>query len=404
MKLSLNIFSVVLISFFALTASVQNVSSESLAIEELHCLNSDGNLRTANKNEPACQVGDQVRAKITGYSEWIDTFDEPNRETAREKLLLTVDGQTLTGLSPRLYAEGGAMFVLFDIVATDDNRDDWRVVLGRTNPYKGRAVNLSVNENGTINYFGSTRVNLRAASVGRWFFLALFWLLIIVLFGILVGKGRLLRESGPPLPPGQFRPFSLARTQMAFWFLTILTGFIFLWMVTGATDTLTTGVLGLAGISAATGLSAVAIGNSKMSLVGVEVDDLETQLKRLKATQKDFKAQVVATKSPMTEDQKLEDKKFITDINRVESEISWIKTDKDLNALKRFFRDLFLSEGQVTFSRFQIVAWTMLLGIIFAHSVYSKLQMPEFNETLLALMGISGGTYIGFKFPQAPKG
>jgi hypothetical protein len=26
--------------------------------------------------------------------------------------------------------------------------------------------------------------------------------------------------------------------------------------------------------------------------------------------------------------------------------------------------------------------------------------MPQFNDTLLTLMGISGGTYIGFKFPE----
>lgn len=404
MKLWSKKLSIVILSFLAIAVSAQIVYSENLAIEELRCFESDGIPRTINKKDFACQIGDQVRAKITGYSEWIETFEETDREAALGKLLLTVDGQTLTGLSPRLYTEDGAMFVHFDIVATGDNRDDWRVVLGRSNPYKGRTINLSVNEQGTVNYFGSTRVNLHAASGMRWILLTLFWVLIIVLFGILVCKGRLLRESGPPLPPGQFRPFSLARTQMAFWFLTILTGFIFLWVMTGATDTLTAGVLGLAGISAATGLTAVAIGNSKASLAGVEVDDLENQLEKLKAAQKDFKAQVAALTSPMNENQKLEGQKFITDINRVKSEISWINTDKDLSGLKRFFRDIFLSEGQVTFSRFQIVAWTMLLGIVFAHSVFSNLRMPEFGENLLALMAISGGTYIGFKFPGTPQG
>jgi hypothetical protein len=28
--------------------------------------------------------------------------------------------------------------------------------------------------------------------------------------------------------------------------------------------------------------------------------------------------------------------------------------------------------------------------------------MPDFGVTLLGLMGISSGTYVGFKFPQAP--
>ena len=45
-------------------------------------------------------------------------------------------------------------------------------------------------------------------------------------------------------------------------------------------------------------------------------------------------------------------------------------------------------------------AWTLILGVIFIGSVYKDLAMPEFNVTLLGLMGISSGTYLGFKFPE----
>ena len=38
-----------------------------------------------------------------------------------------------------------------------------------------------------------------------------------------------------------------------------------------------------------------------------------------------------------------------------------------------------------------------MLGIIFVSSVYNNLSMPEFSTTLLGLMGISSGTYVGFK-------
>lgn len=41
-----------------------------------------------------------------------------------------------------------------------------------------------------------------------------------------------------------------------------------------------------------------------------------------------------------------------------------------------------------------------MLGIMFISSVYNNLTMPEFSATLLGLMGISSGTYIGFKFPE----
>jgi hypothetical protein len=43
------------------------------------------------------------------------------------------------------------------------------------------------------------------------------------------------------------------------------------------------------------------------------------------------------------------------------------------------------------------------LGVAFVLEVWRTLAMPEFNSTLLALMGISAAGYVGFKFPEAPK-
>ena len=51
----------------------------------------------------------------------------------------------------------------------------------------------------------------------------------------------------------------------------------------------------------------------------------------------------------------------------------------------------------IAFHRFQIVVWTLILGVIFVSEVLTKLTMPSFDSTLLALMGISSGTYLGFK-------
>ena len=55
-------------------------------------------------------------------------------------------------------------------------------------------------------------------------------------------------------------------------------------------------------------------------------------------------------------------------------------------------------EGRViTFHRFQIVVLTLILGTVFVSEVLTKLAMPAFDPTLLVLMGISSGTYLGFK-------
>jgi hypothetical protein len=45
----------------------------------------------------------------------------------------------------------------------------------------------------------------------------------------------------------------------------------------------------------------------------------------------------------------------------------------------------------------------MMLGIIFVSSVYDNLAMPKFSGTLLALTGISAGTYLGFKVIERPN-
>ena len=47
-----------------------------------------------------------------------------------------------------------------------------------------------------------------------------------------------------------------------------------------------------------------------------------------------------------------------------------------------------------------MVVWTVVLGVMFVIEVYTNLQMPEFDSTLLTLMGISGGTYVGLKIPE----
>jgi hypothetical protein len=65
-----------------------------------------------------------------------------------------------------------------------------------------------------------------------------------------------------------------------------------------------------------------------------------------------------------------------------------------------FIRDILSDSSGYSFHRFQIFAWTIVLGVIFVSSVYNELTMPEFSPTLLGLMGISSGTYIGFKFPE----
>jgi hypothetical protein len=66
-------------------------------------------------------------------------------------------------------------------------------------------------------------------------------------------------------------------------------------------------------------------------------------------------------------------------------------------------KDLFCDGDGVSFNRFQIIVWSIVLGIVFINAVHRDLAMPDFDPTLLGLMGLSSGTYVGFKFPEKPK-
>ena len=163
-------------------------------------------------------------------------------------------------------------------------------------------------------------------------------LLIAVAIALVIYARRsdMLRDGAPF--GGVRQPYSLARAQMAWWFFLLVVGYVFIWLVTGEADSIAPSLLGLVGISAATALAAVAM------------------------------------TSP---------------------------SSRGPRASEGFLRDLISDErGLVALDRLQVVVWTLVLGGIFLASVLWDLTMPEFSATMLALMGISSGTYIGFKLPK----
>ncbi|MDD5387864.1 MAG: hypothetical protein PHD37_00850 [Gallionellaceae bacterium] len=71
---------------------------------------------------------------------------------------------------------------------------------------------------------------------------------------------------------------------------------------------------------------------------------------------------------------------------------------------KGFWFDISTDKDGVTLPRLQQIAWTSLLGIVFLSQVVTRLAMPDFDASVLALMGISAGTYLGFKVPETQEG
>jgi hypothetical protein len=180
----------------------------------------------------------------------------------------------------------------------------------------------------------------------QWRFYAGIVLVVLLLVGIFVLAAHprttaAFRDSEPEEDVSE-RPFSLARSQMAFWFFLVASSLLFIWLVTGDFNGVVSGsTLALFGISLATGVTAAA----------------------------------VDTLSPTS-------------------------TEKEWPKHSTFFGDI-LSDGEgSSFHRFQMLAWTLILGLIFVVGVCQTFRLPEFDTNLLALMGISGGLYAGFKWRE----
>ena len=62
-----------------------------------------------------------------------------------------------------------------------------------------------------------------------------------------------------------------------------------------------------------------------------------------------------------------------------------------------FLTDLVTDDTGPSMHRYQMVLFTLILVVIFIAKTAAGLVMPEFDNSLLALMGISNGTYLGFK-------
>jgi hypothetical protein len=196
---------------------------------------------------------------------------------------------------------------------------------------------------------------------------------------------------------------------MAFWFFLIYVSYLVIWLVTDALDTITPSLLGLMGISAGTALGEALIDSGKDTTKDNQLQDLIAEKQSLEQSIPALQSQLDAmnARTNLTpEDTSNRDslnKQLLdarTRLAQVTQQVQALSPTAAASVSRGFISDLLSDSSGYSFHRFQIFAWTIVLGIMFMSSVYNRLTMPEFSATLLGLMGISSGTYIGFKFPE----
>jgi len=236
----------------------------------------------------------------------------------------------------------------------------------------------------------------------------------LIAFLALARYTHIILDPAAPRRPDGRRPYSLARGQMAFWFFLVIAAYFFLWIVTGDMDTLNGSVLALIGISAGTALGSAFVDAAKPAPTGssgnqpvVDVtrphNEVLAELQKLRAeTQQELEAlQKARTLISLSDKQALDDnERQQNELRKRLANYRWQSAYFAWPTWRGVMYDLLAENNQISFHRFQIFVWTLILGIIFVVNVYNELAMPEFSATLLGLLGVSAGTYIGFKLPE----
>ncbi len=308
----------------------------------------------------------------------------------------------------------------FQLKRTDASREAWSTLLGRPGFQNHvRPVTVSVGSDKQSFAFEDPskppQMNLRVYHPW-WAVGSLVVLILLVIYFIYKAKtSNIIRDSNPPQPPvGDKKPYSLALTQAAWWFFLVIGSFIFIYLITGDYNTITEQALILMGIGIGTALGATMIDATKRDTAGNELSGLRPRQAALAAEVQALNARKAELESKITAAGATPNPADQLALRDVEIAISEKQTNLEETAKKiedaaaglsspvstSFRNDLFTDVNGLSLHRFQMGIWTVVLGVLFLIGVYKELAMPEFSTTMLALMGISAGTYLGFKIPE----
>ena len=307
---------------------------------DLAALSCGQGVERPGESQSLCELKKDMGITLTAS---VETWTKSGRSV--DDLLLVINGlpfDHVRAVAPK--RDSNFISVYLDPQA---DRDQWKRLFAGQDRTATFHVALAVREPGNI---ASTTTVLTLVSNARtarflvrpdyivWVYVFLGLFLVAVL--VLGYWTDLLRDPGADAASAR-RPFSLARTQLAFWTVIIVTGYLFIWVILGNPNPLNQTALVLMGVSAVTGLLATSVDANAIKAHG--------------------------------------------------------------QPTRGFVQDILSDASGVSIYRLQMVAWTLALGFVFAYGIWDDLAMPTFEPVQLGLLGLSNGTYVGLKLSAAVK-
>ena len=323
-------------------------------------------------NKKAVELGNNIALQIDSAENLAKLRAEA---TCRKKpIVLYVNGEATENQYAGLTGADNNALVFF-LRHAGGTHDFWNLLLGRPD-FNARTLRVTagIQDQPPLAVKGDNTLTLTVLPP----IASLFW--VVIFLALCIGFFRIARESSilrdqllDPSLTTKRAAYSLSKMQGAWWFFVILASYLLIGIVTGDfSNSINSTAVILLGIGAGTVLGSAAIDASKLEQRKTELEQAKT-------------ARAVAVAAG-------------TDTAALDAKI------EALNGTSVNFIQDILSDGNgVNFHRFQLAAWTLVLSIIFITQVYVELDMPVFNQTLMALLGLSAGTYLGLKVPEPTK-
>jgi hypothetical protein len=343
------------------------------------------------------KMDQQVTVCIMGLHDWIYRQKKDPRT-----LRLFIGGYLLTKIPP-IVSPSAQEYLNFTLQMDTADSADWKAwagIIDASRHSEDDELPISVGVADTNEIYESNATVRIIPYPEKWPYLLAGFVVLLAALVWLAATSDLLRNAvgqRPSLP--QKSPFSLALVQMAFWFYLVLAAYVYICVSTHQVHIPMGSVLGLLGISSTTGLAAVFVDKKKEADSQRERNSLLAEQAALNSRVTDLLS--IGITSGSAAEAELAQKK--SRLAEVVAAIAQLPPPAGPSVSNNFLRDVLDDGDGISFHRFQIAIWTIVLGVVFVWSVYRNISMPEFDASLLTLMGISSGTYIGFKFPEKPK-
>lgn len=357
-------------------------------------------------------LGDVIAVKLSG-------LEELRSKCTGVPIVLYINSYPIKSLKP--YPPSPPPDELRFILRVDNkSRESWAPILGEP-CCRARVISVSagLEDQYPLRAAGGRELpSFKLDILGnRWFLIwGLIFLAMVVAFFYCVRYTNIIRNGSPTggaqgitddgtliaSAAGVGGTYSLAKTQGAWWFFIIVAAYLLIGLVTGDfSNSINDTALILLGIGAGTVIGSAVIDQSKDTQNTAKT---ESDIAAAKKELNDIDEAIAAKEKTLNGTPKPPDE------DRIRRDIESLRAAKtkvisDYRKLTRqnenFLTDIMSDANGVSFHRFQMAAWTLVLGIVFIKGVNDNLAMPEFNATLMGLLGLSAGTYLGLKIPEA---